>query len=94
MVQLVSYDGHFPNLCSGTLVLCIDGEKVTFPKYCLTSGGCAYIDEYGDENVTSGFWKVEVPSKYKDYREEIERIVNKYIPHGCCGGNGCLRICM
>lgn len=37
MVEFVSYDGDFPNLCSGTLVLRIDGEKVTFPKYCMCS---------------------------------------------------------
>lgn len=40
-VKFVSYDGEYPNLCSGTLVLNVDGKDVTFPKYCLSScGGC------------------------------------------------------
>jgi len=29
-VKFVSYNGHYPNLCSGNLVLEIDGENVRF----------------------------------------------------------------
>lgn len=44
MVKFVSYDGKYPNLCSGTLVLEVDGEKREIP-YALCSGGSAYFDE-------------------------------------------------
>ena len=56
MVEFVSYDGDFPNLCSGTLVLRIDGEEVTFPKYCMRSGGSVWFDDEWHEHVESGEW--------------------------------------
>lgn len=43
MVEFISYNGDFPNLCSGTLVLRIDGEEVTFPKHCMRSNGSVYF---------------------------------------------------
>lgn len=36
-IKFVSYNGIFPNLCSGTLVLSVDGNTVS-EKYCLVSG--------------------------------------------------------
>lgn len=30
MVKFISYDGAYPNLCSGMLVVEIDGEKISF----------------------------------------------------------------
>lgn len=86
MVEFVSYDGDFPNLCSGTLVLRIDGEEVTFPKYCLHSGGRVWFDEYWDAHVWYGDWSVVVPEQYADIKDEIERCVNENVEHGCCGG--------
>ena len=44
-VEFVSYDGKWPNLCSGKLVLSIDGVTVEFPEYCMNSGGSVWFDE-------------------------------------------------
>ena len=86
MVEFVSYDGKFPNLCSGVLVLRIDGEIVEFPKYCMASGGSVWFDEDWGENVCCGAWAVDVPEQYANLKKEIEACVNENVPWGCCGG--------
>lgn len=86
MVEFVSYDGDFPNLCSGTLVLRIDGEDVVFPKHCMCSGGNVWFDDEWCEHVKSGEWSVSVPEKYANLKDDIERCVNENVEHGCCGG--------
>lgn len=83
MVEFVSYDGKYPNLCSGTLVLKIDGEIVKFPKYCMDSGGSC---DWRSGIVTEGFWDVHVPPEYSKYTQEILDVVNENVPYGCCGG--------
>lgn len=86
MVEFVSYDGRYPNLCSGTLILKIDGKVVTFPAYCMQSGGGVSFDNDWCEHVSSGLWTVEVPEKYKQHEDEINVVVNRNVEHGCCGG--------
>jgi len=44
-VQFVSYNGHYPNLCSGELVLRIDGTVIKFAKY--SSDKCEIMKENG-----------------------------------------------
>lgn len=86
MVKFVSYDGEYPYLCMGTLVLTIDGETVQFPEYCMRPGGSVWFDEECNEHVTCGEWSVEVPKQYAHLRDAIEECVNAHVPHGCCGG--------
>lgn len=85
-VEFVSYDGKWPNLCSGTLVLKINGEEVEFPKYCMNSGGGVYRDEEGDYYTEKGPWTVNIPVEYRRYSAEIDDVVNEKVPCGCCGG--------
>lgn len=85
-VKFISYDGYYPNLCSGTLVLEIDGEVVVFPKYCMNSGGSVSFDKDWNEEVEYGEWTVNIPEKYIKYKDEIHKVVNKNVPQGCCGG--------
>ena len=86
MVEFVSYDGKWPNLCSGVLVLRIDGKVVEFPKYCMTSGGCIGFSKDWEEFIEYGAWSVDVPEEYKHLRKEIEECVNENVTWGCCGG--------
>ena len=88
-IEFVSYDGEYPNLCGGTLVLSVDGN-VCETWYCLESGGGWDVDESGEEHVSTGPWKL-YKWKFDEYftrseMEEIERLVNENIPWGCCGG--------
>ena len=98
-IEFVSYDGKYPNLCSGTLKLKIDGKEHTF-LYCLNSGGAVYSDEDWNWRVEQGEWTFDPQisiidhgkSKSEDFNftpEEIGLIndlVNENVEQGCCGG--------
>lgn len=90
-IQFISYDGQFPCLCGGTLILNVDGIEVS-DKYCLHSGGNAYITKEGDELVQRGLWTVDFERSFvgMDFSEEEQRLitdlVNQNVRHGCCGG--------
>lgn len=86
MVEFVSYDGRYPNYCSGKLVLRIDGKEVEFPDYCMCSGGSVWFDDEYDEHVEWGEWSVNVPEEYANIQKEIEDCVNQNVVWGCCGG--------
>lgn len=86
MVEFVSYNGRYPNYCSGKLVLRIDGKEVTFPDYCMCSGGSVWFDDELDEHVECGEWTVDVPEEYVQFYDEIQNCVNENVPCGCCGG--------
>lgn len=87
MVEFVSYDGEYPCLCSGTLVLKINGEIRIMPSYCLSSGGSVSFDEDWNEIVTQGRWDISsLPEDLEPLRDEIVDCINENIPYGCCGG--------
>jgi hypothetical protein len=84
-LEFVSYDGRYPNLCSGTLVLSLNGKDVTFPEYCLTSGGST---DWREDEIEEGPWRID--SWPKGFPEELKaravELVNDHIEWGCCGG--------
>ena len=84
MVKFISYDGAFPNLCSGELVLEINGVRRNDFELC--SGGRVWFDDNWDDHVESGPWTVYVPEDLEGLKEEITKVVNDNIPWGCCGG--------
>lgn len=57
-IEIVSYDGEYPNLCFGRLKLKVDGkEYVTSPGVLLPGEGAeCYCDENWDEVVERGRW--------------------------------------
>ena len=86
MVEFVSYDGSYPNLCAGETILKINGKTVILPSYSLTSCGRVWFDEDWAEHVDEGLWAIDLPEELEQYRREIEDCVNDNVPHGCCGG--------
>lgn len=88
MIEFVSYDGAYPNLCSGTLILCIDGKEVTFPPHSLISGGRCEFDDDWNADIVEGRWEIKdrALDGYREHEEEILAVINDHIPHGCCGG--------
>lgn len=73
-VEFISYDGAYPNLCSGLLVLKINGKVKEFPRYCLHSGGSVWFDDNWDEHVESGPWSIDLPKDLEPLREKKESI--------------------
>ena len=88
-IRFVSYDGEYPNLCSGTLILEIDGHEIKFPAYCLSSGGSVTFSDDWDECVASGPWSIpdwpDVPLT-EEAKKLCKDLVNENVPFGCCGG--------
>lgn len=90
VVEFVSYDGEYPNLCSGILTIRINGKEYELPEYCLESGGCVSFTEDYDEIVTIGEWRLsdtfKLQKELEPYKEEILKVINENVPLGCCGG--------
>lgn len=86
-IEFIAYDGGYPNLCHGNLILKIDGNLVEFNNV-LESGGQVGFDENWEEYVLSGDWIVNLSlyPEYEKYEEEITRLVNANVRKGCCGG--------
>ena len=85
---IVEYDGDYPNLCSGQLVVTIEGTVWDFGRHCLSTGGGVAFDEDWNESVWSGPWTIHhFPEGFpEDLKQETEYYVNAQIDHGCCGG--------
>lgn len=83
----IEYDGAYPNLCSGNLVVTIDDKRYGFGN-CLCSGGSVTFDEDWQEHVTQGPWSInEWPGDFpEELKESVLEAINEEIPHGCCGG--------
>lgn len=86
----IEYDGSWPNLCRGNLVVYIDETRWDFGSYVLSSGGSIECDDDWNMWATEGSWYIDkndfpkgFPMElYDDVMEEI----NGEIMHGCCGG--------
>lgn len=85
MIEFVSYDGSYPNLCSGTLVIRYDGTEYSFN---LVSGGRVWFDEHWSEHVEDGPWSVgDAPDRFPaELIPAVEKIANEHVQLGCCGG--------
>jgi len=85
----IKYDGEFPNLCSGELIVTIDKKEWLFPTSCLSSGGENNVsfDDDGAKHMGIGPWSiVKYPKGFPNkFKSAVEDAVNKSIPYGCCG---------
>ena len=88
-VKFVSYDGRFPNLCSGTFVYARCGRQYS-AHHVLNSGGG--LDS--DYSAYSGLWSFDDgfvdDLKSQGFTEDdVDKLldaVNDKVSHGCCGG--------
>lgn len=84
----IHYDGKYPNLCSGKLVITIDNVRWVFPDGCLQTGGCVSFSKDRDENITTGPWSITQWAEGfpEEKKQDVLDEINCCIPHGCCGG--------
>lgn len=99
-VEFVSYNGKWPNLCSGILCLKIDGELVKFgskykdetvnyERFWESGGSCGFTNGYKESYTNKSEWIIEedeLPDQYKKYVNEIDEVFNANVSYGCCGG--------
>lgn len=94
-IKFVNYTGRFPNLCSGTLTLEIDGVEHTFggsyrePKAEFESFWCSGGGITADYDAVSDKWTINVndlPEQFRKYAQEIDEVFNDNVQWGCCGG--------
>ena len=87
-IKFISYDGKYPNLCSGTLVYSID-EKEHSVRAPATSGGSTGFTDDCDDYCTEGDWTL-IYEKFEDLTKKeakaLEKLFNKNVRPGCCGG--------
>lgn len=95
-VKFISYDGEYPNLCRGTLILEVNGREYKFSPYKVgvdndtfqafwRSGG-GFNEDY---HPFKQEWEIDVsklPSELQSYACEIDQVFNENVPYGCCGG--------
>ena len=95
-IEFVSYDGKYPNLCSGTLVLKIDGEDHSF-RNALQSGGMVTHDgKYNHWSVYHDEWDFHPENDFSEENQDIifteaekkwiKMLINENVEWGCCGG--------
>lgn len=84
----VQYDGKYPNLCRGKLIVMIEDKAWVFPDYCLSSKGSVRLDEDGYYSTNKGDWIInEWPEDFPELlKDDVTNAVNENIRHGCCGG--------
>jgi len=96
-IKFLEYSGAWPNLCSGVLVLQIDGEVYTFgerapyedetrqfPRFW-SSGGSVNWDP---EEIVTDEWRFDggLPDFLKGHEQELIDLFNSNVIWGCCGG--------
>lgn len=83
----VEYDGGYPNLCRGKLIVVVDGKEWRFPEYCMNSGGSVTFDEDWNESISEGPWAIsEWPENFpEDLKGAVEEAINLEVDYGCCG---------
>ena len=84
----IEYDGKYPCLCMGYLIVWIDDVKWDFGSYSLSSGGNIHRDTDWNMWTSEGEWFVdEWPQGFPEELKELVLLkINEEIPHGCCGG--------
>ena len=93
-VKFISYDGAYPNLCSGVLRFSIDGIEYCV-DHILNTGSppISFFEDSLEKSVGKKEWSIyfdegdfkDIPIT-EDDKIVLTKLVNDHVPHGCCGG--------
>lgn len=86
-IEFISYDGKYPNLCSGTLTFMVDGETRAARHILRSTGGI----NPNYEGTYEGEWELDRNNLvFSDFGEKdfalLTDAVNQNVEFGCCGG--------
>ena len=91
MIKFIGYKKTCNSLCSGMVLLEVDGILYTIDN-CLISGGSVSFDKNWNPSIEKGFWSINkksfkknIPNLKDDDFEYIEFLINKNVEKGCCG---------
>ena len=87
-IRFISYDGKYPNLCSGVLTFSVNGQERKTERHTLRSTG-GLQPNY--EGTYQGDWEIERSDPaFSDFGDRdftlLTDEVNHNVPQGCCGG--------
>ena len=90
-VEFVSYDGRYPNFCSGELVLVINGMTHYFGNHYYDHQDETHHKAFWSKNWLDmeGEWEIdclELPEFLRPYAHEIDCTFNANVARRCCGG--------
>lgn len=89
---IVKYDGKYPCLCMGKLIVIIDGVEYDFGNGAIESGGyCGFSNDYSESFVEEGdwYWSCDrvIPEGYNlNWDKYVINTINEVVSKGCCGG--------
>lgn len=87
-IKFIDYTGKYPSLCFGHLIIEFNGERMDLGSI-LISHGSIHNPDTGDYEAMEGDWDISeesLPEKLRPFCEDIVRLVNDNVEHGCCGG--------
>lgn len=90
-IEFVSYDGAYPNFCSGELVLIINGMTHYFSNRYYGHEDETHHKAFWSKNWLDmeGEWEIdclELPEFLRSYANEIDCTFNANVARRCCGG--------
>lgn len=83
----IKYDGKFPNLCVGNLLVTVDDQQWDFGTFALYSGGNVLYTDKGKWEIKKDEWAIRWPTDFPNrFKKAVAQKINETIEHGCCGG--------
>lgn len=91
MIKFVSYNGKWPNLCRGALVVEKDNKQYSMENILISGGECGFSNNYRNSYINRGPWNINLKYLPKELNNDndirvLESLINDNIDWGCCGG--------